>query len=503
MLAPPPPSASRLLRVEHAVAEALLEAESADEAFPRLLAAVGEGLGWHYGGVWLPAADARLHCTATWSAGGKPLERFVAGSLALVLEPGEGLPGRVQARQRPAWVADVTVDPNFPRGQDAREAGLHTAFAIPLARTGGAMEFLTAETREPDEDLMATLASLGRLAGQFVAQRRAEAAVHDSEARKRAMLDAALDAVITIDHQGRIVEVNAAVERIFGHPPATLVGREMAAMLVPDGLRDAHRRGLAQPTGLLIGNRVEITALHADGRELPVELTITRIDVPGPPMYTGYVRDITDRLERERELKESRARIVAAADEARRRLESDLHDGAQNRLLAIALDLKVMQNTLPEPAAQELGLVREELRVATDELRELARGIHPAALTQLGLVAALRTLTRRAPVKTTLTYDSEERCPPPVEAAAYFLVAEALTNVARYAEATRADVHVHLDETTLTVTIKDDGRGGADPGHGSGLRGMQDRLAALDGTLAIDSPPGAGTLLTGVIPCGS
>src|SRR4051812_14260740 len=101
MLAPPPPSASRLLRVEHAVAEALLEADSPDDAFPRLLVAVGEGLDWHYGGVWLPDGDGALRCIATWSAGGKPLERFAAASRTLTLAPGEGLPGRVQARQRP------------------------------------------------------------------------------------------------------------------------------------------------------------------------------------------------------------------------------------------------------------------------------------------------------------------------------------------------------------------------------------------------------------------
>jgi signal transduction histidine kinase len=211
-------------------------------------------------------------------------------------------------------------------------------------------------------------------------------------------------------------------------------------------------------------------------------------------MYTGYVRDITDRLQRERELRESRARIVAAADEARRRLERDLHDGAQNRLLAIALDLKVIQNGL--------AAVREELKLATDELRELARGIHPAALTELGLVPALRTLIRRAPIIVGLEYDSEQRCPAPVEAAAYFLVAEALTNVARYAQATRADVRVSLTEE-LTVVISDDGRGGADPSTGSGLRGMADRLAALDGTLEIVSPPDGGTAVQGVIPCAS
>jgi signal transduction histidine kinase len=278
----------------------------------------------------------------------------------------------------------------------------------------------------------------------------------------------------------------------------------MASALVPHSLRDAHRQGLAHGTGRLIGRRVEITALHADGREFPVELTITRIQVPGPPMYTGYVRDITDRLQREREIKDSRARIVAAADEARRRLERDLHDGAQSRLLAVALDLKVIQGALENPGeAERLGHVREELRIATDELRDLARGIHPAALTQLGLVAALRTLTRRTPITVGFTYDSEDRCPAPVEAAAYFLVAEALTNVVRYAKATRADVKTTLEENTLTVTIEDDGQGGADLESGSGLRGMQDRLAALDGTLEIISPPGAGTIVKGAIPCGS
>ena len=487
-----PLSASRLLRVEHAVAEALLAAPSAHDAFPSLLAAVGDGLGWQYGGVWLPVGGGVLHCVATWTAGGEALERFAMTSRTLVLAPGEGLPGRVQASGEPAWIPDVATDANFPRHKDAAGAGLHAGFAIPLAG-GGAMEFLATTVHEPDAELMATLASLGRLAGQFVEHRRAEAAVGESEARKRAMLDAALDAVITIDGGGRIVEVNAAVEPIFGHRPDALIGRELGEALVPPSLRDRHRAGLARGAGKLLGRRVEITALHADGREFPVELTITRIDVPGPPMYTGYVRDITDRVERERELRASRGRIVAAADEARRRLERDLHDGAQTRLLALALELKVLDDG-------RLAGVREELRLATDELRELARGIHPAVLTELGLVPALRTLVRRAPLPVTLSYDAERRFPAAVEAAAYFLAAEALTNVARYANATRAEVRL---EGALTIEIADDGVGGAEATAGSGLRGMADRLAAFDGTLVVDSPPGGGTCVRGVIPCGS
>ena len=124
------------------MAEALLAAPSAQDAFPSLLRAVGEGLGWHYGGVWLPVGGGVLHCVATWTAGGEALEHFAMTSRTLVLAPGEGLPGRVQATGQPAWIPDVATDANFPRRRDAAEAGLHAGFAIPLAGGGGAMEFL-------------------------------------------------------------------------------------------------------------------------------------------------------------------------------------------------------------------------------------------------------------------------------------------------------------------------------------------------------------------------
>jgi PAS domain S-box-containing protein len=478
-----------LLRVEHAVAAALVEGAPLED----LLAAIGGGLGWHYGGAWLPQAGA-VRCVATWCT--PEVASFATASRRLVLDFGEGLPGRVQETGEPTWIADVDADENFPRRTLAIEAGLTSAFAFPLAG-GGTLEFLTTAALKPDTDLLSTLTSLGRRIGHWMEHR-------ESEARKRAMLDAAIDAVITIDHTGRIVEANAATEAVFGYPPEHLVGRELAEMIVPPSLRAKHRAGLAKGEGRIIGQRVETTGLHADGREMPVELTITRIGVPGPAMYTGYVRDITERVEHEEELRASRARIVAAADEARRRLERDLHDGAQNSLLALGLDLKVIEaelNTDPAAAAEKLARAREELKRATTELRELARGIHPAVLTELGLVPALRTLVRRSSVPVGLEYDSEQRLPQPIEATAYFLATEALTNVVRYANATRAEISVELNDGVLTMTIRDDGAGGATAG--GGLRGMEDRLAAVGGRLEVLSPRGSGTIVRGVMPCAS
>ena len=267
-----PPTPAGLLRVEHAVAAALVE----DAPLEDVLAAIGGGLGWHYGGAWLPQAGA-VRCVATWSTAN--VAAFAAASKRLVLGFGEGLPGRVQDSGEPAWIADVEADANFPRHTLAIEAGLRSAFAFPLAG-GGTFEFLTTAALKPDTDLLATLTSLGRRIGHWMEHR-------ESEARKRAMLDAAIDAVITIDHTGVIVEVNAATEDVFGHAPEQLVGRELGEVLVPPSLRARHRNGLAKGEGRIIGQRVETTGLHADGREMPVELTITRIDVPGPPMYTG------------------------------------------------------------------------------------------------------------------------------------------------------------------------------------------------------------------------
>jgi PAS domain S-box-containing protein len=200
----------------------------------------------------------------------------------------------------------------------------------------------------------------------------------------------------------------------------------------------------------------------------------------------------------------SRKRIVTAADDARRRLERNLHDGAQQRFVSLSLALRLTQSLLesePEKAAEHLRGAQRELTQGLEELRELARGIHPAILTERGLRAAVDSLVLRAQVPVEVTDMPEGRLPAEIEAAAYYVVSEAVTNVTRYAGADRATVAVSVVDGALAVEVADDGAGGADPAKGSGLRGLSDRVEAVGGRLEIASPPGAGTRVRAVLPC--
>jgi signal transduction histidine kinase len=204
------------------------------------------------------------------------------------------------------------------------------------------------------------------------------------------------------------------------------------------------------------------------------------------------------------EVRASRARIVRAGDVERQRIERNLHDGAQQRLLALSFALRLAQSRASGDAelTAALGEAAQELKEALAELRELAQGLHPAILTRSGLAAAVRAAARRAQVPTELTEAPEERFSPDVEAAAYYVVSEALANAGKHASATHARVSIRRSDEALHVQVADDGAGGADPAAGSGLTGLADRVAALGGTLRVTSPLGAGTVVTAELPCG-
>ena len=236
----------------------------------------------------------------------------------------------------------------------------------------------------------------------------------------------------------------------------------------------------------------------------------TRSDEPLPEGLEQQLCDFADLVaqslanaDAHEQLAASRARIVEAGDAERRRLERNLHDGAQQRLVALAVDLTLIGATLekdPPAARKTLTVAQDDLQQGIDELRELARGIHPAVLTTRGLGPALQALVKRAPVPVEITELPEQRLASPVEAAAYYVVAEAITNVSKYARASHVTVSVRRSSECATVTVSDDGVGGADAAHGTGLRGLADRIEALDGQFYLDSPPERGTRISAEIP---
>jgi signal transduction histidine kinase len=252
-----------------------------------------------------------------------------------------------------------------------------------------------------------------------------------------------------------------------------------------------------------LGFRATVSApIKVQGRIWGAVIVATAGDEPMPPEtetrlseFADLVALALDAASAKEELIESRARIVHAGDAARRKLERDLHDGAQQRLVSLALSLRMAADAMdssPDRGRQLLDHARTELDQAIEELRELARGIHPAVLTERGLAAAIELLCSRSPIDIDATV-MQERLPPPVEAAAYYVVAEALTNVVRYSGAETVSVKIASDGERVSVEIADNGRGGADPTGGSGLRGLADRVEALEGTFEVESPVGEGT----------
>jgi signal transduction histidine kinase len=246
------------------------------------------------------------------------------------------------------------------------------------------------------------------------------------------------------------------------------------------------------------------------GRLWGVIAASRRREEPFPPGTEAQIGEFTELVataianaQAQADLEASRARIAAAADQTRRRIERDLHDGAQQRLVALALRLRGAAAAVPGELSDvhgELVGVGSELDTVLDELRELSRGIHPAILSEGGLGPALRTLARRSAVPVQLQVGTQGRLPERVEVTAYYVAAEALTNAAKHADASLVRVEVDTEDGRLRLGIRDDGVGGADPARGSGLVGLQDRVEATGGTLRVESRPGQGTHLLVELP---
>jgi PAS domain S-box-containing protein len=321
--------------------------------------------------------------------------------------------------------------------------------------------------------------------------------------RERELLNAianwAPSLLCIVDAEGRVrpFASNKAFERVLGYEPRETGGVLFWERYVPADDRDEVRAKLLGAIACEEPGSWDGRWVAKDGTVVDVEWSVAPLPmIASGPIYLVAATDITERNRHEREVVRSRARIVAAADEARRRLERNLHDGAQQRLIALLLGLRAARRDFPDDA--RLGGWIAELGAAVAELRELAQGLHPASLNQ-GLAAAVRSAAARAPLPMELELVAE-RYEPQVEAAAYYVVSEALANIAKHAEATRAEVRIAERDGLLVVEVADDGRGTADTSRGTGLTGLGDRVAALDGAFSVRSNPGRGTVVRAEIP---
>jgi signal transduction histidine kinase len=439
----------------------------------------------------------------------------------------------------------ITVD--GPIGETHRRMGIISAVASPIVVEGrlwGAMAVHGQEPLPPDTEerlekfteLVATAianaessAGLARLAEEQAALRRVAtlvargappaelfAAVAE-EAGQLLRVDSAVMSRYDLDGMATTIAAWSTAEPAFPVGSRWVPeGRNIMTLVLETG-RPARMDTFADASGQVGVTAREAGYRSAVGTPIVVEdrmwgvMTVASFgEQPVPEdsearlaSFTELVATAIANADSRAELAASRRRIVAAADEARRRIERDLHDGTQQRLVSLALGLRAAEANVPP----ELGEVRAELSrtarglaVAVEELQELSRGIHPAILSQRGLGPALKALARRSTVPVSLDVTADTRLPEPIEVAAYFVVSEALANAAKHAQASRIDVSLGRRNGSLLLSIRDDGVGGADPTRGSGLEGLGDRVAALGGTIDIESTPGGGTSLAVTLP---
>jgi PAS domain S-box-containing protein len=349
-----------------------------------------------------------------------------------------------------------------------------------------------------------------------------------AEALAGSVVRASLDPIVVMDHEGDVVDFNPAAEATFGHARAAVVGRPVAD-LMPPKYRGAHRTGLARylaiGTERILGRRIEITALRADGSEFPAELTVTRVEGREPPLFTASLRDITERVRAEEEVAESLARlratdeqrrrlmerVVAAQEEERRRIAADIHDDSVQVMSAVGIRLESLDRLVKdERARRAVEQLQETVSSAVDRLRQLMFELRPAALDREGLVAALRTYLDRTGAETGLRCSLENNlvAEPSEESrlALYRIVQEAVTNVRKHAEATAVTVSLDQRDGGTLVKVIDDGRGfdsengvGSKPGH-LGLSAMREQVEMARGRFRVRSRPGGGTTVEVWVP---
>jgi signal transduction histidine kinase len=473
-----------------------------------------------------------------WSADGVPMSLMdrvysFGGDTITARVVGAGAPARVES------IDDLHTD--FAK-ERWTELGLHASIGAPILVDGRIWGVITASRTTADDPFAPgsehRLGDFAALVAQAIAnsearQQVAELAEEQAALRQIATLvaggrprDEVLDAVLRevggvftaqavyfvcwegvqdevvvnggwTDGTEDVLELRSLYHPTPGGPTLNMLETGFASRGDESSPELGDRFGIAAPVIINANLEGALVALRPAGAAFPPKSEIRLRS------FADLVSQSVANASAQEEMRASRVRIVRAADEARKKLERNLHDGAQQRLVSASISLRLATSKLPdapEDALKILAGASEELRHAIDELRELARGIHPAILTEHGLGPALEGLADRAPMKVSVTNALEERLPADVEAAVYYVVSESLTNIAKYANASVVEVRVSRRDGLARVDVVDNGVGGADVSRGSGLRGLADRVEALDGHLGVDSPPARGTRVWAEIP---
>ncbi|HEY2078099.1 MAG TPA: GAF domain-containing protein [Streptosporangiaceae bacterium] len=414
-----------------------------------------------------------------------------------------GVPVIVEGRLWGLMMVGSMLGP-LPAGTEAQLAGFTELAGTAIANAEARVELRGFAEEQAALRRVATLVAQGASPGEVFASVTEEAGrlLHaDYAAMKRYDPDDMITVTATWSTTGAAFPLGTHA-RLGGHNVPTVIFQTRQPARIDDYTSAsgplaelAFKFGMRASVGVPVnveGRLWGVMLVGSSGEPLPAG---TEARLAG---FTALAATAIANAEAQAALTASRARIVATADATRRRIERNLHDGAQQRLVSLALDLRAAQATAPPGAGQleqELDGVAAGLDDVLGELREIARGLHPAVLAESGLLPALRTLARRCPVPVDLDIQVDRRLPEPVETAAYYTVSEALTNAAKHAHATAADILVAENDGVLHVRVRDNGRGGADFSHDSGLVGLKDRAEALGGHFRLHSPPGEGTAL--------
>ncbi len=392
--------AQHRLELQYGVSRVLAGAPDLERASMALLAEIGSSLGWKFGTLWIAdEKDGILRCDRIWQSPSRDYSSFSAATCELTLKRGEGLPGMVWDSAEPLWFEDIAAT-GYPRSEAAREANLHGAFAFPITagtRVLGVIDFFSARRGVPDAGLLLTTAALGRQIGQFMERKLAEKHLLASEARNRAILETAIDCIIGIDQETRVVEFNPAAERTFGYTRAEALGEQISRLIIPPSLREAHLRGMAKyletGEGPILGKRIEIVAMRSDGTEFPIELAVTRIPAEGPPFFTAYIRDITERKQAREELQQAKE-VAELANQAKSDFLASMSHELRTPLNAIIGYSEMLQE---ESEALGAGSLNSDLRK-----------IHSAGRHLLGLINDVLDLSKIEAGKMDLFLESFE-----------------------------------------------------------------------------------------------